>query len=578
MCWSLTLAGAVYAVSAYRVLEIRRTFRHAAATAILTVITALFFFAALVIAQRLEIDSDSLYLVLGLLAVGVSLAYLPFRTLVESLIGRVVGLTPASVSQLLRKFTEDIMGVVELDALVDVTMRTLSQMLRVRRGGLLLVAEESEQGIRLEPVRHGMGEIPDIQAQIVYDRPVYNQLANTRRPMLQYDLDFGPAYADALPDERRFFQQMRMSAYAPIMVQGQLIGVLCSGAKASDDPFTEHDLELLMTLANQTGVALRNARLVSDLRRRESEQADLNRAISATKEQLERLDSVKTDFITIASHELRTPLAQIRGYTDIMEAMNEQEMLGQDQIAGMTGNLRKAADRLENLIGAMLDVSQLDVDAMDLRFTETTTESIMRSAIEPLQDAIKQRKLMLSARGLRDLPIIKADTQRLVQAFRNVVLNAIKYTPDGGRIDITGTQQGSEVLISIRDSGIGIDPENQELIFEKFFRAHDPSLHSTGVTKFMGAGPGLGLTIARGVISAHGGRIWVESEACDPEKFPGSTFYIALPLVPPEGIQRVAPFEPMISLGTTTTPAPQDSAREPVEMPTLPKPPAALRH
>ena len=373
---------------------------------------------------------------------------------------------------------------------------------------------------------------------------------------------------------------MRMSAYAPIILQGKLIGILCCGSKASDDPFTEHDLELLMTLANQTGVALRNARLVADLRRREAEQADLNKAISATKEQLERLDSVKTDFITIASHELRTPLAQIRGYTDIMEAMNEQGMLEQDQIAGMTGNLRKAADRLENLIGAMLDVSQLDVDAMDLRFAQTTVESIMRNAIEPLQDAIKQRKLMLSARGMRDLPPVQADTQRLVQAFRNVVLNAIKYTPDGGRIDITATQQGDEILVSIRDSGIGIDPKNYELVFEKFFRAHDPSLHSTGATKFMGAGPGLGLTIARGVIEAHGGRIWVESPGYDPEKFPGSTFYIALPLVPPADAKRIAPFDAAtVSLGVTALQEMVGAGRPDMQdnSPTLPKPPAERR-
>jgi signal transduction histidine kinase len=396
-----------------------------------------------------------------------------------------------------------------------------------------------------------MGEIPDIIGQIACDQPIHNRLVRARAPLLQYDLDYDKRYAVSASHERAFFQQMRMSAYAPVVVQGHLVGILCCGAKVSDDPFTEHDLELLMTIANQTGVALRNARLVADLRRRETEQADLNRAISATKTQLERLDGVKTDFITIASHELRTPLAQIRGYTDIMEAMNEQEMLDQDQIAGMTANLRKAADRLENLIGAMLDVSQLDVDAMDLRFSQTSVEHCIRTAIEPLTESIQQRKLMLSARGLRDLPPIQADMQRLVQAFRNVVLNAIKYTPDGGRIDVNGRMQGDDVIIAIKDSGIGIDPKNRELIFEKFFRAHDPSLHSTGATKFMGAGPGLGLTIARGVITAHGGRIWVESPGYDPEKYPGSTFYVALPLTPPEGAARIAPFEPTVHLDMT---------------------------
>jgi signal transduction histidine kinase len=197
----------------------------------------------------------------------------------------------------------------------------------------------------------------------------------------------------------------------------------------------------------------------------------------------------------------------------------------------------------------MLDVSQLGLDAMDLRFAQTTIDSVLRLAIEPLSESIKQRKLQLSARGLKDLPPIEADMQRLVQAFRNLVLNAIKYTPDGGRIDITAHLQKSEssrpdeIIVQIKDTGIGIDPKNHELIFEKFFRVADPGLHSTGATKFMGAGPGLGLTIARGVIQGHGGRISVESPGYDPEKLPGTTFYIYLPIIPPESAKRVAPFE-----------------------------------
>ena len=206
----------------------------------------------------------------------------------------------------------------------------------------------------------------------------------------------------------------------------------------------------------------------------------------------------------------------------------------------MTASMRRAADRLEQLIEAMLDVSQLDVNAMDLLFTPLTADSVMRSALEPLRESIESRKLLVTARGLSRLPSFQGDMQRLVQAFRNVVLNAIKYTPDGGQIAITGRLRDDAILIAVRDSGIGIDPANHELIFQKFFRTHDPNLHSSGTTKFMGAGPGLGLTIARGVIEGHGGRIWVESEGEDRVLLPGSTFHIALPLHPPAEARRVA--------------------------------------
>jgi signal transduction histidine kinase len=290
-------------------------------------------------------------------------------------------------------------------------------------------------------------------------------------------------------------------------------------------------------------------RVVEELRDASGKLEKANSELIQTKDRLERLDAVKTDFITIASHELRTPLTQVRGYIDILDAMNESGMMNREQMTKMAGNLRKASDRMERLIGDMLDVSQLDTDAMDLRFSKTSVESMMKVAIEPLIEAVTQRKLSLVSRGLRSLPAIEADMQRVVQAFRNVVGNAVKYTPDGGQINITGAVQKNaktgedEVKIMIEDTGIGIDPRYHELIFEKFFRIGDPSLHSTGATKFMGAGPGLGLTIARGVIQGHGGQITVESRGEDRQNFPGTTFIITLPLKPPEDARSVAPFE-----------------------------------
>jgi signal transduction histidine kinase len=332
-------------------------------------------------------------------------------------------------------------------------------------------------------------------------------------------------------------------------MDGRLVGLLACGTKINDTPLYQRDVELLVALANQTGIALRNTRLVTDLRRLNDSMQSLNRDLGTANDQMGKLDSVKTDFVTIASHELRTPLAQVRGYTDIIDALNDQGMLDQDQTRGLVNNLRKATERMEELISAMLDVSQLDVNAMDLRFAQTSPESVLRMAIEPLTDPIKQRKLTLSARGLRGLPSLEADMQRLVQAFRNIITNAIKFTPDGGRIDIAAkliegrNGEADQILISITDTGIGIGKEHLELVFNKFYRASDPGLHSTGTYKFMGAGPGLGLTIARGVIDGHGGKIWAESPGFDMELTPGSTFLIQIPLTPPENAKRVLPFE-----------------------------------
>ncbi|HML24612.1 MAG TPA: ATP-binding protein [Aggregatilinea sp.] len=538
----LGLLGACYSVMARRVISIRHTLRWTVALVLMVVTTTLFFFGLVMIGVQLQEDGNATPVVIIVLAAVASIFFLALQAL-QQVIARFWGASADGLPPLLRRYSEEIAGIVDLDALVNVTVRTVGYVLRVRRAGVILVSGEDAEGLMLESPPQSDSDQPPTSCTLKFDSPILRHLLDRRAPLLQYDLDFERVYTTADLAERAFFQSLRMSVYAPVFVQGRLVGLVCCGAKNSDDAFSRRDLEVLMTIANQVGFALRNARLVDDLRRREAEQAQLNRALSTTTDQLEKLDTVKTDFITVASHELRTPLAQIRGYTDILEAMNEEGALDEDQVTGMTSSLRKAADRLENLIGAMLDVSQIDVNAMDLAFADITVESVMRMAIEPLTESIRHRKLMLSARGLRHLPHIQADQQRLVQAFRNVITNAIKYTPDGGRIDITGVVENDEVIVQIKDSGIGIDASDQELIFKKFFRVQDPKLHSTGATKFMGGGPGLGLTIARGVIEGHGGRIWVESEGCNAEKLPGSTFFIALPLHPPTGARRVLPFE-----------------------------------
>jgi signal transduction histidine kinase len=247
------------------------------------------------------------------------------------------------------------------------------------------------------------------------------------------------------------------------------------------------------------------------------------------------MDRVKTDFITIASHELRTPLAQVKGYTDILTTLNDDRVLTFKQLREIVGQVHRATDHLESVISAMLDASQLDVAGVQMNFTTTTLDSVLSLALEPLTDPMRERRIRFLQSGITELPPLEADLRRLSQAFGNVIGNAVKYTPDHGQITVIGTvvpgQSGRQYIeVTVADSGIGIDPQFHELIFEKFFRIGNIQFHSTGNTKFRGAGPGLGLPIARGIIVAHDGRIWVDSEGEDEERLPGSRFTIILPL------------------------------------------------
>lgn len=546
----ISMTGATYSQVSYRVFDIRGGMTSAGRTLLFIIVTLLVIFGTLYAFDRLPRSSpnDEL-LIMGILALIAASVYVLGGQVIGSLL-RLFLPSVTNPTRAARRYSQQVSKAVELDQLVEVATETLNSVMGTRRSGLILVNDTRLNNDRVELLvmrSPALSDIKDPKGYVSKKGPIYQRLAAEQVPISQFDIEFSPGFAALDAAERQFFRSLNMSAYAPIIVETVVIGILMCGAKINDAPYYARDLELLATMADQTGVALRNARLVADLRHLNASMKALNDGLEEANSQLEKLDSVKTDFITIASHELRTPLAQIRGYTDIIDALNEQGMLDKDQIAGMVANLRKAIERTEELITAMLDVSQLDVNAMDLRFAQIAPESIVRMAIEPLTDAIRQRKLTLSARGLRGLPTIQGDMQRLVQAIRNIVVNAIKFTPDGGRIDITASFQPAQevnevdhILIAISDTGVGIDKNNLELIFEKFYRAYDPGLHSTGTYKFMGAGPGLGLTIARGVIESHGGQIWAESSGHNMETFPGTTFYIILPVHPPEDAKRVA--------------------------------------
>jgi signal transduction histidine kinase/multisubunit Na+/H+ antiporter MnhG subunit len=560
-------AGLLYACIEHRVLDMRRLLRLGLASVAVTFVTALVIFATLIIVSQTTPEPGLQVVVYAVIATIAAIIYTPLQAVTLGVVRRVSGGNPVEdTTSAVRFYSQRVTSVVELHDLAEAVTDSIREAMRVRGGGLLLVTQEPDGAVLIEPLMVTTAPRPPMQLRLPPTNPIYRRMFVNHLPLMQYDLEFAKDYEEIGTEVRQFFKQLRMNAYAPIVVQGGLVGVLAAGAKLNDDPVYPEDLQLLEALANQTGVALRNARLVTDMRRASIETKSLNSDLMRTKVRLEQLDSVKSDFVTIASHELRTPLAQIRGYTDILDAMNEQAMLDQEQVAGMVNNMRKATDRLEKLIADMLDVSQLGLDAMDLRFAQTTLDAVLRLAIEPLSESIKQRKLQLAARGLKGLPPIEADMQRLVQAFRNVVVNAVKYTPDGGRIDIIARKEFNhqtgedEIVVNITDTGIGIDPRNFELIFEKFFRVADPGLHSTGATKFMGAGPGLGLTIARGVIEGHGGRIKVESGGYDTQNLPGSTFTIYLPVQPPKEARRVLAIDPTTGLGQVTPLALQSTA------------------
>jgi signal transduction histidine kinase len=245
---------------------------------------------------------------------------------------------------------------------------------------------------------------------------------------------------------------------------------------------------------------------------------------------LKNIDKTKTNFIQISAHELRTPLTLIMGYSQMME----QDIKNSPELLELAQGIMDGSERMNYIVDSMLDVSRIDSNTLLVRKTGLRIDLLIKKVNRGFEKAFEERNIALGVDGLRDLPFVPADPELLQKVFYHIIMNAIKFTPDGGSITINGRYlnggEPPQVEISIRDTGIGIDPALHHLIFEKFNQTGDVLLHSSGKTKFKGGGPGLGLAIARGIVEAHGGRIWVESPGYSEQDNPGSTFFVSLPV------------------------------------------------
>lgn len=270
--------------------------------------------------------------------------------------------------------------------------------------------------------------------------------------------------------------------------------------------------------------------LASDMQR-----AELLGHMTQLRSQQEKFKEIKTKFIAVAAHELKTPLTILEGYTNILRAETQNDPRLHIYLEGLGNGFR----RMHEIIGDMLDVSLLDMRTVQLKYQDINLEKTVLLVADSVDRYYATRRVDLKILPFEFDNNTYGDPEKLKKALTKILMNALKYTPDGGQVVVSGNlvrqdevtdELAGFVDIQVMDSGIGIDPENLESIFEKFGSIADASLHSSSKTKFKGGGPGLGLPIARGIVEAHSGRVWAESPGCDEEECPGSTFHIELPI------------------------------------------------
>ena len=539
---TLLSAGlASYVILTHRQPDIRlgslRVLGYLLTTLIMVVFYAIVFWVTQFVVQALLAQPPYVAAIVN--ATVLAVLFWPIFTRIQSGVDTLLGRVDLDLNQTIKDHSLAISNILELDQLATVVLGLISEAMENNRGYLFLVTQsETETGdpdYQLKAVFGSMGAVPAPYA-LAADSPVAIYFNSEHEPLTQYDIDLLHRFQSATEAEREWLGSLEMDVYLPVYANQRWIGLLAISAKISSVPYSDNDLSLLGLLADQTSLPLENARLVAGLVQLNSNVEQAMQKRSDVISELSRVDKAKSEFVNIASHELRIPLTVIQGYTHMLK--DDPALRDSTYHAKLMDGIDTGLDRLNFIVESMLDVAKIDSQVLQLAPIPLSVSGLIQSAVNRLAHAAAERDLELTIDPIEDLLMLEADREALQKALFNLIANAIKFTLDGGQIilgacrippELSDAEFGA-VEISVSDTGVGINPEDHELIFQKFGRIGELVLHSTARTRFMGAGPGLGLAIAKGIVEGHGRRIWVDSPGRDDTNLPGSNFVIWLPL------------------------------------------------
>ena len=356
---------------------------------------------------------------------------------------------------------------------------------------LLLTAGAGEVGRKMVAAQHA---IPLDAEQSLVARS-----ARERRAVIVNDVRSDPTF---LPNPD--LPETRAEMAVPMIVGDQVLGVFDVQSNQVSG-FSDEDASIYTTLASQVAVALQNARLYV--------------AQAATVTQLRELDRLKSSFLANMSHELRTPLNSILGFSDVM--LEELDGPLTETMSNDLKLIQKNGQHLLALINDVLDMAKIEAGRMNLSPEKFYVHEVMDEVVGLTSTLASSKNLALNIEEASDSDIqIFADRTRIRQVMINLVNNSIKFTEQGSVSIRTSQPDGGKILITVKDTGIGIPQEHLETIFQEFAQVDTSTTRKAG-------GTGLGLPISRKLVELHGGRLWAESSGVDGE---GSTFLIELPL------------------------------------------------
>ncbi len=404
--------------------------------------------------------------------------------------------------QTVAEVARNIVSTREVDRLLNQVTRLVSDRFGFYHAGIFLLDENGEYAVLRAANSAGGQRMLERQHRLrVGQVGIVGYVTGSGEPRIATDVGDDAVYFNN-PD----LPETRSEMALPLKLGGMIIGALDVQSKESN-AFTEDDITLFTTLADQISVAIENANAYE--------------ISQQTVEEMKELDRVKSQFLANMSHELRTPLNSVIGFSRVIlkgidGPINETQE--QDITAIYNSGLH-----LLNMINEILDLSKIEAGKMELQIDDIDASEVVNNAINSAAGLIKDKPIQVITKVAPDLPVIKGDEMRLNQVLTNLIGNAVKFTEKGSitleAFENVNEQNKKEIMFTVADTGIGIAPEDQGKLFQRFSQVDDSPTRRTG-------GTGLGLSIARSLVELHGGRIGLLNS----ELNKGSTFFFTVPI------------------------------------------------
>ncbi len=405
----------------------------------------------------------------------------------------------------LLELSETTRDISEFESLADGLIGVVRRTMQADWVAMVLPDQSGDELVTMADSRSSASEI-----HVTKGSTLAAWFARNKSPMRHVDVDTDP-YLQAMSDtERTALHESNASLMVPMIAKGELTGIVALGPKVAGEDYTEDDISFLTSVADQSAMVIENSRMYAH----EMERLD----------ELERLDSLKSNLLLTVSHELKSPLTAIKTAADLLDATEPQpdeppkEGARPSPRSRLLRTLKSGVDRLERLTQESLDYAAMQSANLELNMVCMDLDEIVEEASGLLGPAMRSRNQEFTLNVADDASKVTADPTRVERIVTNLLSNAHKFTPAGGSITVDIFSDEDSRFIRVADTGEGIPTDEQELVFSPYYRSANADGRQHG-------GTGLGLSIARYLAELHGGSLDLESEPGS-----GSTFTLRLPI------------------------------------------------